>query len=83
MSVGKTGQVVILNTRILSRLMRNLTAPYCLVDMKVNWEYQRLNLYAELNNLLNSTYYDLGNIPQPVFGLKQDSVIVSNINTQL
>lgn len=33
--------------------------------MKVNWEYQRLNLYAELNNLLNSTYYDLGNIPQP------------------
>ena len=40
-------------------------APYCLVDMKVNWEYQRLNLYAELNNLLNSTYYDLGNIPQP------------------
>lgn len=41
------------------------TYPYCLVDMKVNWEYQRLNLYAELNNLLNSTYYDLGNIPQP------------------
>ena len=40
-------------------------SPYCLVDMKVNWEYQRLNLYAELNNLLNSTYYDLGNIPQP------------------
>ena len=40
-------------------------APYCLVDMKVNWEYQQLNLYAELNNLLNSTYYDLGNIPQP------------------
>lgn len=40
-------------------------APYCLVDLKVNWQYEALNVYAELNNLFNTTYYDLGNIPQP------------------
>ena len=40
-------------------------APYCVIDMKVNWAYRDLNIYAEVNNLLNTTYYDLGNIPQP------------------
>lgn len=40
-------------------------APYCLVDLKVNWQHEALNVYAELNNLFNTTYYDLGNIPQP------------------
>lgn len=45
-------------------------APYYLVDMKLNWQHKNLNLYAELNNILNKTYVDLGNVPQPGFWLK-------------
>ena len=45
-------------------------APYCVVDLKLNWQHKALNIYAELNNLFDATYYDLGNIPQPVFWLK-------------
>lgn len=40
-------------------------SPYCTVDVKLNWAWQDLNIYAEINNLFNTTYYDLGNIPQP------------------
>lgn len=45
-------------------------APYCLVDLKLNWQHKNWVVYTEMNNLFNSTYYDLGNIPQPGFGLK-------------
>ena len=45
-------------------------APYCLVDLKINWGLQKLNLYMELNNLFNTKYYDLGNIPQPGIWVK-------------
>ena len=45
-------------------------APYCVVDLKLNWQHKALNLYAELNNLFDATYYDLGNIPQPGFWFK-------------
>ncbi|MDD7722836.1 MAG: TonB-dependent receptor, partial [bacterium] len=45
-------------------------APYCIVDLKLNWQHKALNLYAELNNLFDATYYDLGNIPQPGFWFK-------------
>ena len=45
-------------------------APYCVVDLKLNWQHKALNIYAELNNLFDATYYDLGNIPQPGFWLK-------------
>ncbi len=45
-------------------------APYCLVDLKLNWKYKDLNVYAEVNNLFDKTYYDLGNIPQPGIWIK-------------
>lgn len=38
---------------------------YCVVDLKLNWQRNDLNIYAEANNLFDVTYYDLGNIPQP------------------
>lgn len=44
--------------------------PYCVVDVKVNWSYRDLNIYTELNNLFDVTYYDIGNIPQPGFWFK-------------
>ena len=40
-------------------------APYCVVDLNLSYPIRAFTLYAEVNNLLNTTYYDLGNIPQP------------------
>lgn len=38
---------------------------FCLLDLKLNWEQRGFNVYLEANNLLDRSYYDLGNIPQP------------------
>lgn len=38
-----------------------------LLDLRIAWEAQKYKIYAELNNLLNKTYYDYGNTPQPGF----------------
>lgn len=39
--------------------------PYTLLDARLSWDAARYTVYAEANNLLNKTYYDHGNIPQP------------------
>ncbi len=39
--------------------------PYSLLDARLSWEMSGYQLYAEANNILNKTYYDYGNIPQP------------------
>ncbi len=44
-------------------------APYAMVDLKLNWQHKALTVYMEVNNLLDTDYYDLGNIPQPGFCL--------------
>jgi len=38
-----------------------------LLDTKLTWTEPHYTLYAEGTNLLDKTYYDLGNIPQPGF----------------
>ena len=40
-----------------------------LLDVKLQWTQPKYEFYATLNNLLNRTYYDYGNIPQPGFWL--------------
>ncbi|MBQ3742748.1 MAG: TonB-dependent receptor [Bacteroidales bacterium] len=42
-----------------------LMAPYNLLDAKLDYDFPRLNLYVRANNLLNRTWYDFGDIPQP------------------
>ena len=42
-----------------------LLTPYSLLDAKVGYDFPRLNLYLRANNLLNRTWYDFGDIPQP------------------
>ena len=42
-----------------------LIKPYWLLDARVGYEATRYNIYVRLNNLLNRTYYDFGDIPQP------------------
>lgn len=39
------------------------------VDLKLYYEYNRLTFNLNFNNLYNTHYYDIGNIPQPGFWL--------------
>ena len=44
------------------------TTPYesfGLLDIKLNYQLHNINLYANINNVLNREYLDLGNLPQP------------------
>ncbi|KAA6340851.1 iron complex outermembrane receptor protein [termite gut metagenome] len=45
-------------------------SPFGLLDLKLSWTDKNYHIFAEVNNLFNHTYYDLGNIPQPGFWLK-------------
>ncbi|MDR3267953.1 MAG: TonB-dependent receptor [Tannerella sp.] len=39
------------------------------LDLKLNYEWKRWNLYVNLNNLYDTYYYDIGNVPQAGFWL--------------
>lgn len=39
--------------------------PFLLVDLKLNWEYKVFNLFAEVTNLFNKNYIDIGNVEMP------------------
>jgi len=39
--------------------------PYFLLDARISYRYKALILFADCSNLLNQTYFDFGNIPQP------------------
>lgn len=43
---------------------------FALVDLKVQWTEKNYLIYFEANNLLNRTYFDLGNVPQPGLWVK-------------
>ena len=40
-------------------------APYCVADLNISYSLKKATFYAEVNNLFDAVYYDLGNIPQP------------------
>lgn len=42
---------------------------HAILDCKVRWKAARYELYADLQNLTRTRYYDLGNVPQPRFFL--------------
>ncbi len=39
--------------------------PFWLLDMKLMYNLSNWKFYVSANNLLNTTYYDFGNVPQP------------------
>ena len=43
----------------------DLLTPYSLLDTKLSYDFPHLNMYLRANNLLNRTWYDFGDIPQP------------------
>ena len=42
-----------------------LLTPYSLLDAKLNYAFPWMSLFLRANNLLNRTWYDFGDIPQP------------------
>ena len=42
-----------------------LIKPYHLLDAKLNYDAQDLQVFLKANNLLNRPYYDFGEVPQP------------------
>ena len=48
--------------------------PYSLLDARLSWDTSSYRVYAEANNLLNRTYYDYGNIPQPGIWIRAGAV---------
>lgn len=52
--------------------------PYSLLDCGLSWNADKYRIYVEANNLLNKSYYDHGNIPQP--GLWIRAGVVLNFN---
>lgn len=42
-----------------------LLTPYSLLDARLGYEFPWMNLYLRANNVLNRTWYDFGDIPQP------------------
>jgi len=49
--------------------------PYSLVDLRFAWTRKIYSVYLEANNLLDHTYYDYGNIPQPGITVKAGIVV--------
>ncbi len=39
--------------------------PYSLVDGRLSWDEKKWSVWLESDNLLNTRYFDHGNIPQP------------------
>ena len=39
--------------------------PFSLLDVKVNYQMHNFNLFANINNVFDTQYLDLGNLPQP------------------
>ena len=44
-----------------------LIKPYSLLDAKLDYDFKRADVYLRFNNILNRTYYDFGEVPQPGF----------------
>lgn len=45
-------------------------SPYSLIDARLDWRAENYRVYLEADNILNKTYYDHGNIPQPGLWLR-------------
>jgi len=39
--------------------------PFSLLDVKFTQKFDNINIFLNINNLFNTYYFDLGNIPQP------------------
>ncbi len=39
--------------------------PFVLIDSKINWEIKNWNVYLEMANIFNVSYFDIGNVVMP------------------
>ncbi|HRX68530.1 MAG TPA: TonB-dependent receptor [Tenuifilaceae bacterium] len=40
-------------------------APFLTVDLNLSYKIHKIELFAEISNLFNTRYHDIGNVPQP------------------
>ena len=57
------------NTEIKEGVLKSYPS-FALIDLKLQWQEPKFNVYIEANNLLDKTYFDLGSVPQPGFWIK-------------
>ncbi len=63
--IARNGGYIIYQEKINTGVIKEYE-PYGIMDFKANYRIKRLNLFGEINNLLNNKdYYDYGNVPQP------------------
>lgn len=43
---------------------------YCLLDIRIHYTFRNINFYVEASNVLNQTYFDLGDLVQPGIWVK-------------
>ncbi len=43
--------------------------PFSTLDLRINWQWKDFQWHLSANNLYDTTYYDLGNVPQAGFWL--------------
>lgn len=53
--------------------------PLWLINTRINWVINKINLYLEASNLLNKTYFDYGNVEQPGSWVKAGIVFQTGI----
>ena len=39
--------------------------PFVLLDARLNWEFENWDVYLEAANILNESYFDIGNVIMP------------------
>jgi iron complex outermembrane receptor protein len=39
------------------------------LDVKLYYEFKKTTFHVDINNIYNTRYYDIGNVPQPGFWL--------------
>lgn len=54
-------------------------APIWLINTRINWIKNKVNLYLEASNLLNKSYFDYGNVEQPGAWFKAGIVLKTGI----
>lgn len=50
-------------------------APFSILDVQANYKLNNIDLFINANNIFNTKYVDLGNIPQPGFWLSGGAAI--------
>lgn len=64
--ISRNGGYITYNTETKTNIQTGYD-PYGILDIKAIYNIHKLSIFCEGDNLLNTEYYDIGNVPQPKF----------------